>query len=105
MGSFFFDLLATFPFFLIKTGSDSNYGLYFKLIRLTRIPKIYRLLDMDKFTKLSDALFAGTARGKRVVFQNVLKNIYRVLRLIFMTILITYFMGCIFYFISTLQTN
>jgi hypothetical protein len=68
MGSFFFDLLATFPFFLIKTGTDSNYGLYFKLIRLTRIPKVYRLLDMDKFTKLSDALFAGTARGKRVVF-------------------------------------
>jgi hypothetical protein len=57
-GSFFIDILATFPFFLIKT-EGSNFGLYFKLLRMVRLPKIMNLLDMEKFNKVSEAIFSG----------------------------------------------
>ena len=102
-GSFFIDTLATFPFFLIKT-EGSNFGLYFKLLRMVRLPKIMNLLDMEKFNKVSEAIFSGVQRSKRIVYQNACKNIYRVLRLVMQTVIITYFMGCLFYMISSFQT-
>jgi hypothetical protein len=80
-GSFFIDTLATFPFFLIKS-EGSNFGLYFKLLRMVRLPKIMNLLDMEKFNKVSEAIFAGVQRSKRIVYQNACKNFYRVLRLV-----------------------
>jgi hypothetical protein len=100
-GSFFIDILATFPFFLIKTEKGANYGLYFKLLRMIRLPKIMNLLDMEKFNKVSEAIFSGVQRSKRIVYQNACKNCYRVLRLVMQTVIITYFMGCFFYMISS----
>jgi hypothetical protein len=99
-GSFIIDISATFPFFLLNTGK-ANYGLYFKLLRLIRLPKIMNLLDMEKFNKVSEALFAGVQRSKRIVYQNACKNIYRVMRLVMQTVIITYFMGCLFFMISS----
>ena len=34
-----------------------------------------------------------------------MKNVYRVFRLILMTIIITYFVGCTFYLISSMQND
>lgn len=46
-GWFFIDLLATFPFYLIDSGSESDdsTGSFLKLLRMVRIPKILNLID------------------------------------------------------------
>jgi hypothetical protein len=56
-GQAIYDLLATFPFFLIKTEDGSSFGLYFKLLRLMRISRIMNLLDMDKMNAFIDIIF------------------------------------------------
>jgi hypothetical protein len=50
--------------------------------------------------KLVDTVFSGQTRSKRVVFQLIMKNFTRVFRLILQTVLVTYFIGAIFYFLS-----
>lgn len=73
------------------------------MIRLVRIPRIVNLLDLSRFNKFVDTVFSGQTRGKRVVFQLIMKNVYKVFRLILLTIIITYFTGCLFYFLSDSQ--
>jgi hypothetical protein len=102
-GMFFFDVLATFPFYLMSSSGDL--GIWFKLLRLVRIPRIVALLDLSKFNKLVESVSSGQTRGKRVVFQMVMKNVYKVFRLIMLTIIITYFTGCLFYFMSDCQNK
>lgn len=70
---------------------------------MVRIPRIVNLLDLSRFNQLVETVFSGQTRGKRVVFQLVMKNVYKVFRLILLTIIITYFTGCAFYFMSDLQ--
>jgi len=64
-GWFFFDLLATFPFYLFNNANDL---IWFKLLRMIRIPRIVNLLDLSKFNKSVEAVFSGQTRGKKVVF-------------------------------------
>ena len=54
---------------------------------------------------MCDCFFSGKARGRRVIFQNMLKNIFKVFKLILMTIMVTYLLGCFFYWLSDLQTT
>ena len=70
---------------------------------MVRIPKILNLLDLDLFNKFVEAMVSGQTRGKRVVYHLVMKNIFKVIRLILLTVIITYFTGCLFYFLSSLQ--
>ena len=101
---FFVDFLATFPFYLIQTDEmSSTYAVVFKLLRMVRLPKIVSLLDETRFDKLNDWIATGQTRGRKVEYQIATKNIFKVLRLIMMTIIITYFLGCAFYFCSSLQ--
>jgi hypothetical protein len=100
------DLLATFPFYLINTsGGASSLGMWFKLLRLVRLPKILNLLDLARFNKFVETVVSGQTRGKRVVYQLIMKNVYKVFRLILLTVIITYFTGCAFYFISSFQSD
>jgi hypothetical protein len=48
-GMFFFDFLATFPFYLLPSNGD--FGIWFKLLRMVRIPRIVNLLDLSRFNK------------------------------------------------------
>ena len=103
-GEFFFDFVATFPFYLIpQENSDTDYATLLKLLRMVRIPKILNLLDLTRFNKFTDALVSGQTRGKKVQYQQAMKNIFKVIRLILLTVIITYFTGCTFYFVSSLQ--
>lgn len=68
-GWLFFDILATFPFYLINTSEGSNsFGMWFKLLRLVRLPKILNLLDLARFNKFVETVVSGQTRGKRVVY-------------------------------------
>lgn len=54
------DVLATFPFYLIPTnGGTSSLGMWFKLLRLVRLPKILNLLDLERFNKFVEILVSG----------------------------------------------
>ena len=44
-GVFFFDLIATFPFFLFNSMKG---GTFLKLVRLIRLPRILRILNTEK---------------------------------------------------------
>lgn len=102
-GWLFLDLLATFPFYLIKVRvGDNQFGMWFKLVRLVRIPKLFSMLKPEKASKLMKNMYGGKDRGKRVFYKLLIKNIYKISRLILLTIIITYFTGCAFYFISSL---
>ena len=113
---FVIDFLATFPFFLLNlddekgSGSENESkssalfkGLFLKLLRLARLPRLMRVVDMEKFSAICDCFFSGKARGKKVIFQNFLKNIFRVIKLALTTVFVTYLIGCFFYMISDLQ--
>jgi len=115
---FVVDTLATFPFFLLnlddhpKINDHSNgmmndvwKGLFLKLLRLARLPRLMRVFDMEKCSAMFDCFFSGNARGKKVIFQNFLKNIFRVIKLGLTTIFVTYLIGCFFYMISDLQMS
>lgn len=107
-GEFFFDFLATFPFYMFsicpEDGEEGgNFGIWFKLMRLVRIPRIVALLNLARFNRFVETVFSGSTRGKRVVFQLIMKNVYKVFRLILLTVIITYFLGCAFYFVSSIQ--
>jgi len=64
-GWFFFDLIATFPFYLIEDAGKAR--TWFKLMRLVRIPRVLKLLDAKKFNDVIRLLLNGQPRGKRVV--------------------------------------
>ena len=76
-----------------------------KLIRLVRLQRIFNIFDFSRINKLVDTLFSGQTRSKKVVFQLIMKNIYRVFRLILLTVLITYFTGALFFFVSELNST
>lgn len=72
---------------------------------MIRLPKVLNLLDIDRFKKLIEAASSGQTRGKRVTYQLVMKNVLKMFRLVLLTIIMTYFTGCVFYFISVLDDD
>jgi len=64
-GWFFFDIVATFPFYLIEDAGKAK--TWFKLMRLIRIPRVLKLLDAKKFNDFIRMVLNGQPRGKRVV--------------------------------------
>jgi hypothetical protein len=108
-GWFFFDVIATFPFYLIEPyilkNETASFGVLLKLLRMIRLPKVLNLLDITRFKKLIEAASSGQTRGKRVTYQLVMKNVLKMFRLVVLTIIMTYFTGCVFYFISVLDDD
>lgn len=60
---------------------------------------------MNRVNKLVETLFSNQTRSKKVVFSLIMKNIYSVFRLILLTVIITYFIGCFFYLWAGLWTE
>ena len=59
-GWLFLDLLATFPFYLIKIRvGDTPLGMWFKLVRLVRIPKLFTMFKPDKATEIIKHVLPG----------------------------------------------
>ena len=76
-----------------------------KLIRLIRLKRIFSLFDASRVNTLADALFSNTNKSKKVVYTLIVKNFYNVIRLILLTIIITYFTGAIYYLFSDLMSK
>ena len=109
-GAFFWELLATIPLYLIQRfeydpcyipevsrGSGETISLLIKLVRLVRLKRIGALLQANKVNRLAEILFAKQGRSEKVKNTMTCRSLYSVFRLILLTIIITYFSGCIFY--------
>ena len=106
------DILATVPLYLITRfkydpcfippADGANFSVVLKLVRLMRIKRIFTLFDAKRVNKLAELLFSGQPRNKKVVYSLIMKNVYSVFRLILLTIIITYFIGCFFFLWSNL---
>ena len=78
---------------------DKN-AIYTKLLRLIRLPRLIKLLDISKFNKLLKSFFEQRSREERMAAQYLLMYAYRIFRLIIIAIILTYFVGCLWYLIS-----
>mmetsp|Transcript_13173 Transcript_13173/g.11253 ORF Transcript_13173/g.11253 Transcript_13173/m.11253 type:complete len:204 (+) Transcript_13173:517-1128(+) len=92
-GWFIIDFLAVFPF--------QAFGniVFFKLLRILRLPRFLRFLDASRFDQLIDSLLQNTSRQKRMNYLYASKYIYKIFRLVLIATTLTYFLGCLWYFI------
>ena len=72
-----------------------------KLFRLFRLPRLIRLIDISRFNQLLKSFFENSSRDERIVAQYMLMYVYRIFRLIIIAIIITYFIGCVWFMASS----
>lgn len=90
-GWFFIDIISIIPYELISHDSS-----LLKLIRLLRLPKLIVLVDISRFDKFIDSLFLGKKNDKLMIMFNI-RFLFKIIRLIIIAIIITYFVGCFWY--------
>ena len=72
-----------------------------RLFRLFRLPKLVRLIDISRINQLLKSFFENSSRDQRIVAQQFLMYAYKIFRLIIIALIITYFIGCLWYTISS----
>jgi hypothetical protein len=95
-GWFFIDFVSVFPFEYIFTGL----GKQTKLFRLARLPRLLKLIDISRFNKMVKSLMSNSSRDERIVAQYMMLYIFKIFRLIIIAMIITYFIGCIWFYFS-----
>ena len=101
-GWFFIDFFSTFPFEMMIEEK----GKFSKLLRLLRLPRLIRLIDTQRVKKLTKQfLNNNSSREEKIVTQYILMYFYKIFRLIIIAVIITYFIGCIWFFLSTNTTE
>lgn len=96
---FIIDFLSIFPFSLFMDNEQGN-KTTFKLLRLLRMPRMGKLIDIQKIKKILKAFQGDTTNDKAIVKANVTLYVYRVIRLIIIALVITFFLGCLWFRIS-----
>ena len=99
-GSFFIDFISVFPF-----EAFFQAGKVAKMLRLFRLPRLVKLFDISKFNRVVKALMSNSSRDERIVAQYMMLYIYKIVRLIIIAIIITYFIGCFWYMFCVLYTE
>jgi len=96
-GWFFIDFIAVFPFeILFPTGQMT------KLFRMFRLPRLIKLIDISRFNKLLKSLMSNSSRDEKIVAQYMMLYVYKILRLILIAMIITYFIGCFWYYLCNI---
>ena len=95
-GWFLIDFVSVFPFEYIFTGL----GKQTKLFRLARLPRLLKLIDISRFNKMIKSLMNNSSRDERIVAQYMMLYIFKIFRLIIIAMIITYFIGCIWFYFS-----
>ena len=91
------DLVSVFPFYAFIQGN----AFLTRLFRLFRLPRLIKLIDISRFNQLLKSFFENSSRDERIVAQYMLMYVYKIFRLIIIAIIITYFVGCFWYLISS----
>lgn len=96
------DAVSIFPFkyvlSLFNADSDNAQGL--KLIRLARMPRMGKLIDINRIKNVLKSLGGNNNNDEEIVKQYQILYLYKLIRMIIIAFIITYFLGCIWYFIS-----
>jgi len=88
------DFVSVFPFYIVLPT-----GVMTKLFRLARLPRLLKLLDVNRFNKVLQS-FSSDANIDDILHLSYIQFLYAMIRLILMALIITYFLGCINFFIS-----
>ena len=99
-GWFWIDFVSIFPFkeFLNSDAEDQAQAV--KLFRLFRMPRLGKLIDINKIKKLLKSFQGETGDDKQIVKQYLYLYIYNMFRLILIAVILTYFIGCFWFWIS-----
>lgn len=102
-GWFIIDLICIAPVQLISTDQRDN---SIKLLRLPRLLRLFKLLNLKTIKRLLKQLQGEIRETKQIVVLQTRLFMYRMTRLLLMMMVLTYFMGCIWYICSNdLQLN
>jgi len=72
-----------------------------KLFRLARVPRLLKVIDIKRFQSVLKAAYKNSEiTDKTIITQYYTLYSYHVFRLLLIALLITYFIGCIFLFVS-----
>lgn len=102
---FIFDLLGSFPFSLIQYavyGNNNNSLRANNFARAARLPRIYKIMNVFRFTKVS-RLYKGDsffARLKEYITVN--GRVFRLLKLLISILICIHFIACFWYFAARL---
>ena len=94
-GWFFVDFVSIFPF-----GIIFDTGVITKLFRLCRLPRLIKLISIERFKKVLKGFQKEDSDDKAIVQEYFTLYIYNLFRLVLIAIMVTYFIGCIVFFIS-----
>jgi len=97
-GWFFIDSVSVFPF---KWFISSNKTTLTKLLRLLRLPRLIKLIDISRFKKLIKSFGGNESRDEKILAQHIILYVYKIIRIIIIAIIISYFIGCIWFFICS----
>lgn len=94
-GWFFIDFISVFPFgILLQSEND-----FTKLFRLCRLPRLIKLIDISRFNNLLKSLLSNSSsRDERIMKHYFLLYVYKIFRLILIALIITYFIGCAWWY-------
>lgn len=94
-GWFIVDLVAVFPFQVIF-----KQGFALKLFRLARLPRMFKLLDVERFKKVLVDISPVKPSIQQLIERDNVMFVYSVFRLTFIILMMTYFFGCVFFLFS-----
>lgn len=89
------DFVSIFPF-----GMFFNTGVVTKLFRLCRLPRLIKLIDPSRFQKILKATQKEDPDDNEIEREYFIMYIYNIFRLVIISLMITYFIGCNVYFVS-----
>ena len=95
---FIIDFLSIFPFSLFMDNAENSTT--FKLLRLLRMPRLSKLIDIGRIKKILKGFQGDSSDDKAIVKANLSLYVYRVVRLIIIALVITFFLGCLWFRIS-----
>jgi len=72
---------------------------------MTRIPKILNLVEEKRFDRIVETIVSRLSNEKKIMYRRSIGQLFAVMRLMLLTIIITFFVGCSFYFIAALEWN
>ena len=70
------------------------------MIRLARMPRMGKLIDINRIKNVLKSLGGNNNNDEEIVKQYQILYLYKLIRMIIIAFIITYFLGCIWYFIS-----
>ena len=100
-GYFVFDAISVFPF----TALFSSDAILTKLLRLLRLPRLAKLINTSRVNQLMKSFLENSSRDERIVTQHIVMYCYKIMRLIIIAVIITYFIGWFWYFVSDTFNN